>query len=85
MGGPGGAEPPERSGASGVTLFLTERGARDYTKAFDLIARKRAQAIMISQTVFHWAHRRLIADFAATHKLPSLAWPGIGSSSRQAR
>ena len=72
--GPGGRNLRSAAGASGVTtLFLAERGANDYTKAFDLIVRKRAQAIIVSQTLFHTAHRRLIADFAATHKLPSVA------------
>ena len=59
--------------ASQVTLFLAEPDANDYAKAFDLIVRKRPQAIIVSQTAFHYAHRRLIVDFAATHKLPSVA------------
>jgi putative ABC transport system substrate-binding protein len=54
-------------------LFLAEPDAHGYTTAFDLIARERPQAIIVSLTVFHVAHRRLIADFAATHKLPSVA------------
>ena len=70
---PGGRNLRSAAGASGVTLFLAERGANDYTIAFDLIARERPQAIIVSQTLFHFAHRRLIADFAATHKLPSVA------------
>ena len=70
---PGGRSLRSAAGASGVTLFLAERGANDYTQAFDLIVRKRAQAIIVSQTLFHTAHRRLIVDFAATHKLASVA------------
>jgi ABC-type uncharacterized transport system substrate-binding protein len=70
---PAGRNLRSAAGASGVTLFLAERGANDYTKAFDLIARERPQAIIVSQTAFHYTHRRLIADFAATHKLPSVA------------
>ena len=59
--------------ASGVTLFLTESGANDYAKAFDLILGGRAQAVIVSQTAFHYQHRRLIAEFAVTNKLPSVA------------
>jgi putative ABC transport system substrate-binding protein len=69
---PAGRNLRSAAGASGVTLFLAERGANDYTKAFDLIARERPQAIIVSQTVFHFTHRSLIANFAATHKLPSM-------------
>ena len=59
--------------ASGVTLFLAEPAANDYAKAFDLIEKGRPHAIIVSQTAFHYRHRRLIAEFAATNKLPSVA------------
>ena len=59
--------------ASGVTLFLAEPAANDYAKAFGLIVRGHADAIIVSQTASHYQHRRLIAEFAATNKLPSVA------------
>ena len=59
--------------ASGVTLFLAEPAANDYAKAFDLIARGHPGAIIVSQTASHYQHRRLIAEFASTNKLPSVA------------
>ena len=59
--------------ASGVTLFLAEPAANDYAKAFGLIARGHPDAIIVSQTASHYQHRRLIAEFAATNKLPSVA------------
>ena len=70
---PAGRNLQSAARASQVTLFLAEPGANDYAKAFDLIARGRPHAIIVSQTGYHYPHRRLIADFAATHKLPSVA------------
>ena len=58
--------------ASGVTLFWAEPAANDYASAFDLIARGRPHAVIVSQTAFHYPNRRLIAEFAATNKLPSV-------------
>lgn len=59
--------------ASRVNLFLAQPAAQNYVRAFDLIASERPHALIVSQTAFHYPHRRLIADFAATHKLPSVA------------
>jgi putative ABC transport system substrate-binding protein len=72
-GAPAGRNLQNAARASGVTLFLVEPAANDYAKALDLIARGRPHAILVSQTGFHYPHRRLIAGFAATNKLPSMA------------
>jgi putative tryptophan/tyrosine transport system substrate-binding protein len=54
-------------------LFLAEPSPNDYAGAFDLIARKRPDAIIIAQDVIHYPHRRLIAEFAARNGLPSMS------------
>jgi putative ABC transport system substrate-binding protein len=56
-----------------LALFLAEPSPNDYTGAFDLIARERPDAIIISQDALHFPHRRLIAEFAARNKLPSMS------------
>ena len=58
--------------ALGLDLFLAEPSPNDYRGAFDLIARKRPGAIIISQDVTHYPHRHLIAEFAARKRLPSM-------------
>jgi putative tryptophan/tyrosine transport system substrate-binding protein len=60
------------AGALGLALFLAEPSPNDYTGAFDLIARERPDAIIISQDATHYPHRRLIAEFAARKRLPSM-------------
>jgi putative tryptophan/tyrosine transport system substrate-binding protein len=70
--GPGGMSARAAAGALGLTLFLSEPSPNDYTRAFDLIARERPDAIIISQDATHYPHRRLIAEFAARNRLPSM-------------
>ena len=70
--GPGGMSARAAAGALGLVLFLAEPRPNDYTGAFDLIARERPDAIIISQDVTHYPHRRLIAEFAARKRLPSM-------------
>jgi putative ABC transport system substrate-binding protein len=53
-------------------LLLAEPSPNDYTRAFDRIVRERSDAVMISQDVTHYRSRRLIAEFAARNRLPSI-------------
>ncbi|HEU4367430.1 MAG TPA: ABC transporter substrate-binding protein, partial [Methylomirabilota bacterium] len=71
-GAPGGMSARAAATALGLVLFLAEPRPNDYTGAFDLIARERPDAIIISQDITHWHHRHLIAEFAARKRLPSL-------------
>jgi ABC-type uncharacterized transport system substrate-binding protein len=57
----------------GLTLFLVEPHANDYTSAFNLVAGKHPDAIIISQDAIHFPHRRVIAAFAAKNSLPSMS------------
>ena len=70
--GPGGMSARAAAGARGLTLLLAEPSPNDYTRAFDLIARERPDAVIISQDATHYPHRRLIAEFAARNRLPSI-------------
>ena len=71
--GPGGISIRASARALGLTLFRAEPSPNDYAAAFDLIARKRPDAIIISQDAVHYSHRRLIAEFAARNSLPSMS------------
>jgi putative ABC transport system substrate-binding protein len=57
--------------ALGVTLVLAEHQPNDYTSAFALIKRQRANAIYLASNPPNWQHRRLIAGFATNNRLPS--------------
>jgi len=70
---PGGVSTRAAAGAWGLALFLAEPSPNDYAGAFDLIARNRPDAIIISQDVIHYSHRRRIAEFAARNRLPSMS------------
>ena len=70
--GPGGMSARAAAGALGVALFLADPSPNDYTGSFDLIARQRPDAIIMSQDATHFAHRRRIAEFAARKRLPSM-------------
>ena len=59
--------------ALAVHLFLAEYAPNDYTGAFIVISREHADALMTSDSPHHFAHRRLIADFALKNKLPSMS------------
>jgi putative ABC transport system substrate-binding protein len=70
--GPGGMSARAVAGSWGLVLLLAEPSPNDYTRAFDLIVRERPDAIMISQDATHYRHRRLIAEFSARTRLPSI-------------
>ncbi len=57
---PGGMSAKAAAGVWGLALFLAETSANDYAGAFDLIARKRPDAIIISRTAYHFDHRCLL-------------------------
>jgi len=57
--------------ALGVTLVLAEHGLRQYTEAFTLISRARAEALFVSPNPTAWADRDLIVDFTTRTRLRS--------------
>ncbi len=58
--------------ALGVTLVLAEFTPRQYTDAFTLISRARAEALFVSRSPSAYADRALIVDFATRARLPSM-------------
>jgi putative ABC transport system substrate-binding protein len=70
--GPLGTSARAAAAARRLALLLAEPSPNDYTRAFDRIARERPDAVMVSQDVTHYRHRRLIAEFAARNRLPSI-------------
>jgi putative ABC transport system substrate-binding protein len=70
--GPGGMSARAAAGALGLALLIAEPSPNDYRRAFDLIARERPDAVIVSQDATHFPHRRLIAEFAARNRLPSM-------------
>jgi putative ABC transport system substrate-binding protein len=70
--GPGGTSARAAAAARRLTLRLAEPSLTDYTRVFDLIARERPDALIISQAGIHYPHLHLIAEFAARNRLPSM-------------
>jgi putative ABC transport system substrate-binding protein len=70
--GPLGTSARSAAAARRLALLLAEPSPNDYTRAFDRIVRERSDAVMISQDVTHYRSRRLIAEFAARNRLPSI-------------
>jgi len=70
--GPGGTSARAAAAARRLALLLAEPSPNDYTRAFDLIARERPDALIIAQGATHYPRRRLIAEFAARNRLPSM-------------
>ena len=58
--------------ALGVTLVPAEFSPRQYTDAFTLISRARAEALFVSPSSTAYADRALIVDFATRTRLPSV-------------
>jgi putative ABC transport system substrate-binding protein len=71
--GPGGRSMRASATSLGLALFLAETRPDDYAGAFDLIVRKRLDAIIVSQDATHYSYRRVIAEFAARSSLPSMS------------
>ncbi len=57
--------------ALGVTLVLAEHTPQQYTDAFTLFSRARAEALFVSGSPTAYADRALIVDFATRTRLPS--------------
>jgi putative ABC transport system substrate-binding protein len=58
--------------ALGVMLVRAEYSPREYTGAFTLISRARAEALFVSVGPTAYADRALIVDFATRARLPSI-------------
>ncbi len=70
--GPQGKSVRTAAQALGVTLVLAEFTPRQYTDAFALISRARAEALFVSRTPTAYVDRALIVDFATRARLPSM-------------
>jgi putative ABC transport system substrate-binding protein len=57
--------------ALGVTLVLAEHTPQQYTDAFTLFSRARAEALFVSGSPTAYVDRALIVDFATRTRLPS--------------
>jgi putative ABC transport system substrate-binding protein len=59
--------------ALGITLFHSElTTVAQFDDAFAAITRERVGALLVPESALNYAHRRRIADFAATHRLPAI-------------
>ncbi len=74
--------PPEARGFPGmqdaarvlnVTLLSADvRGPNDFDQAFAMMTRERADALMVLPNSLNGAHTKLIVDFAAKYRLPTM-------------
>jgi putative ABC transport system substrate-binding protein len=53
-------------------LSADVRGPNDFDQAFAMMTRERADALMVVPNLLNEAHTRLIVDFAAKNRLPSM-------------
>ena len=58
--------------ALGVELSLAEPDAQNYTKAFEVIKRERADAVFAGSDPVHFVHGTQIAEFAERERLPDI-------------
>ena len=60
--------------ALGLSLFLAEHTATEYSEAFATVTRRRADALLVSSAPsnYAYANRRLVVDFTLRHRLPSI-------------
>ena len=68
--GPGGQSVRTAAQAMGVTLLLAEFTPHQFTDAFALISRARAEALFVVPSGPTYADRALIVDFATRTRLP---------------
>jgi putative tryptophan/tyrosine transport system substrate-binding protein len=54
-----------------VTLLHAQHTPLNYADAFSFITRERPNALYISRNAVNFAHRRVIAEFAAEHRIPA--------------
>ena len=69
--GPSGQNVRTAAQALGVTLVLAEFSPNQYTDAFTLISRARAEALFVANNAPAYVDRDLIVDFATRTRLPS--------------
>jgi putative ABC transport system substrate-binding protein len=70
---PWGKQTQAAARALGVTLFHVEVSSPDrFNDAFATITRQAANALFVRPTPVTFAHRKLIIDFAAKHRLPAM-------------
>jgi ABC-type uncharacterized transport system substrate-binding protein len=60
--------------ALGVRLLHAESAPNDYTRAFEVIARKRADALFVGIDADLFANRHRIVDFATRRRLPLMGY-----------
>jgi putative tryptophan/tyrosine transport system substrate-binding protein len=56
----------------GVKVLLAEHTPTDYSAAFALIARERADGLLVGVSSANFANRHLIIEFAAKNRLPAM-------------
>jgi putative ABC transport system substrate-binding protein len=56
----------------GLRLFLAEDFPNDFTGAFTVIERERADGVFVASSPPHWVHRQMIAEFTERKRLPSI-------------
>jgi putative ABC transport system substrate-binding protein len=61
-----------QSGSGAVTLFLAEHSPNNYADAFVSIRRGGPDAMFVAPSPTNYANRRLITEFAAQSRLPSV-------------
>src|SRR5215475_4091927 len=76
--GAGGRSMRAAAKSLGLTLFLAEPRLNDYGSAFNLVAGKRPDAIIISQGAIHYSHRRLRAQSSPRFFFPDTSATEIG-------
>ncbi len=73
--GPFGESVRAAAKALNVTLLHAQHAPNEYASAFAVIARQRPDALLVASSAPHYAHRRLIVEFAVKNRLPGMyAW-----------
>lgn len=57
--------------ALGLSMFLAQSFANDYSGAFALIERDRPDAVFVGVRFPHWVHRQAIVDFLNRSRVPN--------------
>jgi len=56
----------------GMNVIFADHSANDFGAAFELIARERPDALLVTPTGPSFANRKLILEFATAHRLPTI-------------
>jgi len=70
--GPAGESVKAAAKALNVTLLHAEHTPNEYAGAFAVIARQRPDALFVASSAPHYAHRRVIVQFAVKNRLPGM-------------